>query len=157
MAVQSHLGHEKVWPLHPKGFETRIDSPKARNTVLSKLYRSILFFDTSSDIQVRKDRTFSDEIILKLVALHQHIINRTKSAKPTENERKIGGIHKYEVRKTAKWACTMEDGVPCLSFSAQIPLIWGGQFPPKSAFCLAGRSDKMTDLRFWQRGKKMMH
>ena len=27
----------------------------------------------------------------------------------------------YGVRKTAKWACTMEDWVPCLSFSAQIP------------------------------------
>ena len=37
---------------------------------------------------------------------------------------KIGGIHKHVLGKTAEWSCTLEDGVPCLSFSAQIPLIW---------------------------------
>ena len=40
--------------------------------------------------------------------------------KLVENEQKIGRIQKLVIIKTAEWACTMEDGVPCLSFSAQI-------------------------------------
>ena len=59
----------------------------------------------------------------------QHNINRTKSAKLVANEQKIGRICKHVVGKTVKWACTMEDGVPCLSFSAHIPhkYRWYGQ------------------------------
>ena len=43
------------------------------------------------------------------------------SRKLAENRQKIDGIPKHAVEKTVEWACTMEDGVPCLSFSAQIP------------------------------------
>ena len=51
-------------------------------------------------------------------------IKGIKRAKPAENELKIGGICKQVVGKTAEWACTMEDGIPCLSISAKILLIW---------------------------------
>ena len=47
-----------------------------------------------------------------------------------QNERKIDGVRKHVVGKTAERACTKEDGVPgtMLEFfcpnSAQIPLMW---------------------------------
>ena len=47
---------------------------------------------------------------------------------PAQNERKIGGIRKRVVGKTAEWACTMDGWGTMLEFfhpnSAQIPLIW---------------------------------
>ena len=60
-----------------------------------------------------------------------------------ENERKIGGTCKHVVGKTAEWACTMEDGVPCLSFPTHIPDM-GRQFCSYSLFCLAGEFGRVS-------------
>ena len=56
-----------------------------------------------------------------------------------ENRQKIGGIRKHVIGKTAEWACTMEDGVPGLSFSAQISLIWADNSAQNRRSVLPGR------------------
>ena len=85
---------------------------------------------TSVSLTFLSSRSYGKSIMLLLYRKTEPAQNMSR--KEAEKRRKIGGIHKHVVGKTAEWDCTMEDGVPCLSFFCTNTSDMGEQFHPKS-------------------------